>query len=116
MSVDSMLVAALTPFGFDVDNGVSFSKGRTYFAFNYTVIPADYADDAPCHERYLVQVHFFCPLDMNVTTLKKSVRQALFAAGFTWPAIVPDSDENGRHLIFECEIAEGVETDGADGD
>lgn len=116
MSVDARLVAALDPFGYDVENGVSFSKNRTYFAFTYFTIPADYADDEPCHERCLVSVHFFCPLDVNVTALKKTVRQALYAADFTWPSIVDASDENGRHLVFECEIAEGVETDGADGD
>lgn len=116
MSFDAMIVAALEPFGFDVENGVSFSKDKTYFAFTYSTIPADYADDAPCHERYLVSVHFFCSLSLNVTALKKGARKALFAAGFTWPSIADASDENGRHLIFECEIAEGVDTDGEDGD
>lgn len=116
MSVDSKIVSAIDPFDYDVDNAVSFTKNKTYFAFNYTVIPADFADDAPCHERYLVQVHFFCPLNVNITGLKKSVRQRLYAAGFTWPSITDASDENSRHIVFECEIAEGVDTDGVDDD
>lgn len=114
MSVDEKIVGALATFGYDVANNVSYSKNKTYFAFNYTVIPSDFADDAPQHERYLVQVHFFCPLNVNITSFKKSARKALCAAGFTWPSITDASDENGRHIVFECEIAEGVNADGDD--
>ena len=114
MSVDEIIVTALDPFGYDIDNNVSFSKTKSYFAFNYTVIPTDYADDAPCHERYLVQVHFFCPLNVNITRLKKAVRKSLYAAGLTWASLEDASDENSRHIVFECEIAEGVEVDGDD--
>ena len=116
MSVDARIMTALTPFGYDIDNAVSFTKNKTYFAFNYTVIPVDFGDDAPWHERFLVQVHFFCPLNVNITALKTSVCRALFAAGFTWPSIMNASDENGRHIVFECEIAEGVDADGDDDD
>ncbi len=116
MSVDAKIVAALNPLGFDVENSVSFTKNKTYFAFNYSVIPADFADDAPQHERFLVQVHFFCPLNVNITKQKKIICRALFAAGFTWPEVTDASDENGRHIVFECEIAEGVDADGDYGD
>lgn len=114
MSVDARITSTLGVFGYDVSNGVSFAKDKTYFAFNYTVIPADFGDDAPCHDRYLVQVHLFCPLNVNITTLKKRVRQKLFAAGFTWPSVTDASDGNGRHIVFECEDAEGVDVDGDD--
>ena len=116
MSVDAKIVAVLDPFGHDVDNSVSFTKDKTYFAFNYSVIPEDFADDAPQHERFLVQVHFFCPLNVNITKQKKNICHALFAAGFTWPEITDASDENGRHIVFECEIAEGVDSNGNDDD
>ena len=36
-------------------------------------------------------------------------RQALFQAGFTWPRSEDASDQDGRHFVFECETAEGVE-------
>ena len=109
MSVDERIKTALDYFRYDVSNKISYAKDATYFAFNYTVIPSDYADDAPCHERYLVQVHFFCPLNVNITGLKKRVRQRLYAAGFTWASVEDLSDENGRHIVFEFEDAEGVD-------
>ena len=112
MSVDAKIVAALEPFGCDVDNSVSFAKDKTYFTFNYSVIPTDFADDAPQHERYLVQVHYHCPLNVNITAIKTAIRRALYAAGFTWPSITDASDENGRHTVFECDIADGVDVYG----
>ncbi len=112
MSIDARIKSALDTFKYDVSNKISYAKDATYFAFNYTVIPADYADDAPCHERYLVQVHFFCPLNVNITSLKQRIRQKLYAAGFTWATIEDLTDENGRHIVFECEDAEGVDLNG----
>lgn len=116
MSVEAMIVAALTGFGYDVANSVSYSKNKTYFAFHDTVIPADYGDDTPQHERHLVQVHFFCPLNVNITTMKTSIRRALYAAGFSWASVTDASDGDGRHIVFECETADGVNTDGDDDD
>ena len=109
MTVDERLTAALSHLGFDIDNAVGFSKNDTYFTFNYTTLPIAFADDAPHYERYLVQVHFFAPLDMNVSKHKRSIKQALMDAGFTWPSTTDASDEDGRHIVFECEIAEGVD-------
>ena len=115
MTVDERLIAALRPLGYDVANAVSFSHSDRYYAFNYFVMPTDYADDEPEHERYLVQVHLFAPLAENITQRKRDTRKALHAAGFTWASIEDASDEDGRHIVFECEIAEGVD-DGDDDD
>ena len=38
---------------------------ESYIVFNYSTLGACYADDAPGFERYLVQVHFFCPAGVN---------------------------------------------------
>ena len=112
MTVDERLTAALAPFGYDIDNAVGFSKHDIYFTFNYNTLPLGFADDAPHYEGYLVQVHFFAPLDMNVSKLKQKIKRALLDAGFTWPSTTDASDEDGRHIVFECEIAEGVDEDG----
>lgn len=112
MTVDECLMATLAPFGVDIDNSVGFSKHDRYFTFNYNTLPAAFADNAPHYERYLVQVHFFAPLNENVSRQKQQVKKALFDAGFTWPSTEDASDENGRHIVFECEIAEEVAGNG----
>ena len=58
---------------------------------------------------WLVSVHFFAPLDENVTARVRKTKAALYQAGFTWPRSEDASDQDGRHFVFECETAEGVE-------
>lgn len=112
MTIDKRIRDALLPFGDPVENEVYQGESERYYTFNYSALGTDYADDAPQHERCLVQVHFFAPLSENITARKRATKEALFRAGFTWPETQPASDEDGRHIVFECEIAEGVDIDG----
>ena len=52
----------------------------TYLVLHMDTLAADFADDAPCHDRHLVQVHLFAPFTRNTTQLRKEMRAALFAA------------------------------------
>ena len=60
----------------------------TYLVLHLDTLAADFADDAPCHDRHLVQVHLFAPFTRNTTQLRKEMRAALFAAGCTWPDLI----------------------------
>ncbi len=108
-SVDERLRRALLPFGDPVENVVYQGKAERYYTFSYSTLGTGFGDDTPSAERYLVTVHFFAPLKENVTKRVKATKQALFHAGFTWAETVNATDENGRHIVFECETAEGVE-------
>lgn len=114
MSVDEKIRTALLVFGDSVENAVYHGTAKQYYSFNYDTIATDFGDDAPQHERYLVQVHFFAPLNAKITNRIKQTKRALYAAGLTWPDTVNDSDDSGRHIIFECETAEGADIDGND--
>ena len=114
MSVEALLKRTLEQFCDPVENGVYLDESDRYYTIHVSTIPTDFADDAPGHERYLIQVHLFAPLTFNFVGRRKATKQALFAAGFTWPGCTDASDSNGRHLVFECEYAEGVEPDGDD--
>lgn len=108
-SVDEKLRNALLSFGDPVENAVYLGKEKRYYVFNYSTLGADFGDDSPGHERYLVQVHLFAPLWENVTKRVRDTKRVLYKAGFTWPDTENVSDETGRHIVFECETAEGVE-------
>lgn len=89
----------------------------TYLVMHMDTLAADFADDAPCHDRHLIQVHLFAPFTRNTTQLRKEMRAALFAAGCTWPDVI-DASENARsadgteqHVVLECELATGVDED-----
>lgn len=112
MSVEALLKKVLTQFGDPVENGAYLGKADRYYTFNVSTKGDDYADDTPQHERYLVQVHLFAPLTFNFVVRRKTTKQALFAAGFGWPECTDVSDSNGRHIVFETEYVEGLNSDG----
>lgn len=109
MSVDAKIKAALMGFGDPVENAVYHGSAARYYVFNYRTSGIDYADDNPSAELYLVQVHLFAPLDENITHRRKQTKKALCDAGFTWSDTHDASDEESRHIVFECQIAEGVD-------
>jgi hypothetical protein len=109
MSVNKVIRDALLPFGAPVEFEVFQGQEDAYFTFNYSSSGDDFGDDDPQHERYLVQVHYFCPLSENCVALMDKVKRALRCAGCTWPEVENASDEDGRHIVFECELARGVD-------
>lgn len=84
-------------------------KDDTYFVFNYNVVPDSYGDDEPEYARYIIQVHFYCPMTLDTVEIAKKVRLALEKMGFTYPEQVDASDEEGQHIVFECEGIEYIE-------
>lgn len=111
MSVDAKIRTALTALKVPAENAIYQGNAKTYFVFSYTTIPDAHADDVAQAERYLISVSLFAPLSGNITTLVKQTKNALYKAGCTWPSTTNLTDENGRHIVFECEIAEGTEFD-----
>lgn len=81
----------------------------TYYVFNYSTFGAGYADDDPTGNVYIVQVHLFAPIAANLTSRIKQTKQVLHESGFTCPEITNASDETGRHIVFECQYAEGLD-------
>lgn len=116
MTVEKRLRDALSGFGDPVANGVYRGEKERYYTFNATTQPADFADDAPQHEKYLIQVHFYAPLTFNFVGRRKMTKLALHSAGFLWPECTDASDKNGRHLVFETQYADGCDLDGDDED
>ena len=103
--IDEKIRSALLPFGDPVEKAIYQSTAKRYYSFNYNTIGAAYADDAPEHVRYLIQVHLFMPLKEEDLAQKEATQAALYNAGFTWPDVFDATDEGRRHIIFECEDA-----------
>lgn len=112
MTVNAIIKSTLDPFGDEVQAGEYIGKADRYYTFNYSIIGGDFGDDAPGHERYIVQVHFICPRTFNSVAQIQQTKQRLYAAGFTWPNVTNASDADGQHIVFECETAEEANVDG----
>ena len=103
MTLNERLIEALSVLKIPIDPNEYQGKAEQYLVFNYNTIPDDFADDEPEHERYLIQVHFFCRIETNSLSCAKKIKRALFEAGMTWPEMTDASDKEGQHLVFECE-------------
>lgn len=116
VSVESKIVAALAPFGDPVEKSLLYAAASElppqYYTFSCSSFGADFGDDEPGCERWLVNVHFFAPLHGNIVRRVKETKKALFQAGFTWPSATEAGDQDGQHVVFECEIAEEVSVNG----
>jgi len=117
MSVESKIVSAMSFTGLPCRNGIYKGTATTYLTFNANSIPADFADDAPQHERWLVQLHLYAPVESNTIALRKQIKAAIQCAGFTFPSQIDasgslregDMDSMVRHIVFEFETAEGMD-------
>lgn len=79
-----------------------------YIVFNYSEYPLVFADDEPQTIGYSVQVHLFMPLKPNPNAKKDSIKNALFAAGFTYPSIQDVTDDEGQHYVFQTNYGEAI--------
>lgn len=116
MSVEEKIVAALAPFGDPVEKSLLYAAAKDlpprYYTFSVSSRGDNFGDDEPGCEVWMVNVHFFARPNESVSRRRQQTKRALYRAGFTWPQCIDASDQEGPHLVFECEIAEGVEPDG----
>lgn len=108
MSIDETIRKALLPFGDPVENEIYLGDAKRYYTFSYASLGAAYADDRPNLERFLIQVHLFAPLSENIQQQKIETKRALFFAGLGWPETQSLTDEDARHIVFECEAVKEV--------
>jgi len=106
MSVGSDLIAALASTTLPVELDNYAGTASSYITINYNTIPDLFASDAPQFERYLIQVHLTTLATTNVTTLITTIKNALVAAGYSYPSMINASENvSERHLVFETETA-----------
>lgn len=111
MSVEARVKAALDVFGDPVEKSVLYvaADAVRYYTFSCRSFGAAFGDDAPGCERWLVTVHLFASLAENCIQRVMRTKQALLAAGFTWPQYTDATDQDGQHHVFECETAEPIQ-------
>ena len=87
--------------------GATEAAAEIYCEFNYSESPELFGDDAPGAMRYLCQVHLYAPASVDTVQLRKDLRRAIHAAGFTYPNVEDASDEDGQHFVCELEDTDG---------
>lgn len=118
-SIEKLLKSTLTVFGIPVYQSVypgderEKASPKEYIVFNYDTVPVCYGDDEPEYDLYLVQVHLFSKLDVNVRKRLSDMKIVLVQAGFDYPSTEDASDNDTasagwRHKVLETVISDGV--------
>lgn len=108
MTIEKRIRDALLTFGDPVQKGIYLGTGEKWFTFGYTTVPEVYGDDRPDAVRHLIDVHFFAPWTYDTAKRIPKVCLALESAGFTYPVVTSAGDQEGQHIVFDCEYAGGV--------
>lgn len=111
-TVNEIIVTALRSLGLPVVERLYEGKQSEYITFNYADDRAeDFGDDRPHADVAHMQVHYICPWTTDYDSTKRSIRQLLFDAGFSWPEVTDASDDSARirHFVYECWIENDFE-------
>ena len=98
VTVEERIVSALAPFGAPVEASLLYAAARDLPPRYYTFSCSSFGDDFGDNE--------------DIQGRVKQTKQALHRAGFTWPSCTDASDQDGKHVVFECEIAEEADLHG----
>lgn len=115
MNTAQLIISTLAFTQFPIAQSSYAGSDESYIVFRLDDYPDDFGNDSPGHIVVDATIHLFAPFSMNTRKLRKQICRALHEAGFTYPHIVDasesvrSSDGTEQHLVFECEIAEGIE-------
>ncbi len=124
MTINEILIGTLEeiapayPWELDEENGDERPQRR--ILFNYNTVPDTYGDNAPAYEKYLIQVHYFCPKGEDSVENRDLIKRALFAVSEEWPEELLVHQENKQapeeqHYCFEFEYLLPIDWGNTDG-
>lgn len=107
---ERVIIEALSPLAVPVAQLAYRGPEPVYFVFHAQTIPIHYGDDYPSHEKLLIQLHLFAPVQHNTKAIVRQTKRAIHAAGFTYPRAIhagpagdKENDGAGQHIVFEFE-------------
>lgn len=108
MSLEERIRTAVTPIVPEFAADVYTGDADSYCVFNATEMPEGFGDDRPRAIRYLAQLHWYFPLRTDPRATKRALRAVIGGLqGCTTPSVVPATDQDGGHLVFEFQAVDG---------
>ena len=108
MSLEERIREAVTPIVPEFAADVYTGDADSYCVLNATEMPEGFGDDRPRAIRYLAQLHWYSPLRTDPRATKRALRAAIGGLqGCTTPSVVPATDQDGGHLVFEFQAVDG---------
>lgn len=109
MSLEERIKETVTPIVPEFATDVYTGDADSYCVLNATEMPDSFGNNRPHAIRYLVQLHWYFPLRTDPRATKRALRAAISGLrGCTTPSVVPDTDKDGGHLVFEFQAVDGA--------
>lgn len=124
-TMNEMLIGALQGIApacyWELDEDDGDDRPRRRILFNYNTVPDIFGDNAPVFEKYLVQVHYFCPKGENSIADRQKIKMAIFSLTEEWPDETPvqrvsKKAPEEQHYCFEFSFLLPVEWRDTDGE
>ena len=109
MTVDELIRTTVNAAGISkVIAGEYPGDTMPYVTYSYYINPADYSDNEPRTLVHNCILHLVYDKTFDGVALCKTLRDALFAAGFSYPSQSPGTERDVTDIIFECNIKAAV--------
>lgn len=108
MTINELVIDTLKPFNLPIEQDLYDEEEVPYIIWNIADDRGDFsAENMVLTDVISIQVSLFVPIDFNYLDLKKRIRQALKASGFSYPQInmFVEKDTKIRQIVYSCEIA-----------
>lgn len=124
-TINEMLVGTLQEIApvryWELDEEDGDERSQRRLLFNYNTVPDVFGDNAPVFEKYLIQVHYFCPKGENSLEARQRIKMAVFALAEEWPEetlvkrVSKEAPEE-QHYCFEFAYLLPIEWGDKDGE
>lgn len=115
MTINQRIIAALGHLAPVEPDSFTADGTKTYYTFTYNSFPIAFSNNAPTHEKFMIQVHLFCPLRFDSVSLRQETKSAIANAGFIYPEEVNASEGQTsagfggiQHYVYSFETVEVV--------
>lgn len=123
MTMNEILIASfkdIAPvYPWELDEEDQDERTTRRILFNYNTVPDIFGDNAPAYEKYLIQVHYFCPRGEDSVETRKRIKMALFGMAEDWPEEILVQRESRQapdeqHYCYETEYLLPIEWEDKD--
>ena len=107
MTVGALLVSAVSSLKIPIYPKVYTGNASHYFVYDILDDRGDdFGDDVPDVDHYWIRLKYYYPIGENQVSMRKTVRNLLHAAGFSYAIITEVSfpDEGMDGLEWDCDI------------
>lgn len=106
MSLNTIIRTAITPIVPECVPDQYTGTATEYCVFEYEEAPGVSADGTPLTVDFNITLHWYLPkylpYGFDLLGKREQIRDALIAAGCSYPTIIPVGDVEGQHYVFDC--------------